>query len=65
MSKKLHLPCLPFLVGATEIADSTGASRQYIYVLVKRRQIPHYRFGYLVRFDPDEFAEWLKSHKVA
>ena len=51
MSMNLQLHCLPNLVGATEIADSTGASRQYIYKLAKQRQIPHYRFGYMVKFD--------------
>jgi excisionase family DNA binding protein len=64
MSTNLQLPCLPNLVGATEIAESTGASRQYIYALAKRRQIPHYRFGYMIKFDPDEIAKWFNSHKV-
>jgi excisionase family DNA binding protein len=65
MSNNRQPSCLPHLVDAAEVAASAGASPQYIYAAAKRRQIPHYRFGYLVRFDPVEIAEWLKSHKAA
>jgi excisionase family DNA binding protein len=57
--------CLPRLVNAEIIVESTGWSVKHVYRLAQLRQIPHYRFGGAVRFDPQEFAEWLESHRIA
>jgi hypothetical protein len=33
--------------------------------MAQQRQLPHYRFFGSVKFDPQEIAEWLESHKIA
>jgi len=57
--------CLPRLVGAAEIADSIGCSSKHVYDLAKRGLICHYRFEGSVRFNPQEVAAWLQSHRIA
>ena len=70
MSKKTqitqtHLIVLPQLVGAAEIAEMTGWSRKHIYDLAKRGQIPHYRIGGSIKFDPIKVKAWLDQHEIA
>jgi excisionase family DNA binding protein len=57
--------CLRKLVSAEIIADSLGWSVKHVYRLAQLRQIPHYRFNGSVRFDPQEVAEWIESHRIA
>ncbi len=57
--------CLPRLVNAEIISESTGWSVKHVYRLAQLRQIPHYRIGSTVRFDPQEIAVWLESHRIA
>ena len=66
LSKVVQMPeCLPRLVSAEVIAASTGWSVKHVYRLAQLRQIPHYRIGGTVRFDPQEIAEWLEAHRIA
>ena len=65
-SKVVEMPaCLPRLVNAEIIAESTGWSVKHVYRLAQQRQIPHYRIHGTVRFDPQEVADWLESHRIA
>jgi excisionase family DNA binding protein len=57
--------CLPRLVNAEIIAESTGWSVKHVYRLAQQRQIPHHRIHGTVRFDPQQFANWLESHRIA
>ena len=57
--------CLPKLVGAAVIAESTGWSRKHVYELAQKGQIPHYRIGGSVRFDPVKVKAWLDEHEIA
>ena len=40
-------------------------SVKHVYRLAQLRQIPHYRIGGTVRFDPQEIAEWLELQRIA
>ena len=58
-------PCLPTLVGAAVIAAAIGCTAKHVYTLAKQNQIPHFRIGALVRFHPQEIAEWLETCRIA
>jgi predicted DNA-binding transcriptional regulator AlpA len=57
--------CLPQLVKADVISESTGLSVKHVFRLAQQCQIPHYRILGSVRFKPQDFADWLDSHKIA
>jgi excisionase family DNA binding protein len=57
--------CLRVLVDVEIIVAATGWSPQHVYRLAQQRQIPHYRIRGSVKFDPQEIAEWIESHKIA
>jgi excisionase family DNA binding protein len=61
----ISTPCLAHLVGAAVIAAAIGCTAKHVYDLAKRNQIPHYRIGALVRFDPQAIAEWLETCQIA
>jgi excisionase family DNA binding protein len=45
---------------AGEVAGLLGVSRQHIYKMAAHGQIPCFRIGRAVRFDPKDLAEWLR-----
>jgi excisionase family DNA binding protein len=49
------------LVDATRLAQILNVTRLTIYRKVKRKDIPHYRLGREIRFDPDEVLKALRS----
>ncbi len=57
--------CLPKLVNAQVIAESTGWSLKHVYRLAQQGRIPHYRIEGTIRFDPIEIASWIQSFKIA
>jgi excisionase family DNA binding protein len=57
--------CLPHLVTAAVIAAAIGCTAKHVYDLAKRNQIPHYRIGASVRFDPHAIGEWLETLRIA
>lgn len=66
MGKKSHGDCcLPKLVGAAVIAESTGWTRKHVYELAQKGQIPHYRIGGSIRFDPIKVKAWLDELEIA
>lgn len=49
-----------------EAAQFVGLSKDRIYTLMSRREIPHYRNnGKRVYFDRAELETWLKGRKIA
>jgi excisionase family DNA binding protein len=44
-----------------DIAQILGVSVQQIYKLAAKGQIPSFRIANSVRFDPQEFAGWLRD----
>lgn len=43
----------------------TGYSRQTLYVLTSKRQIPHYKKGNTLFFSKKDVERWLRSNPVA
>jgi excisionase family DNA binding protein len=48
----------------TELAGMLHMGKTAIYDMVRREAIPCIRFGYSVRFDPQEIADWLQQRCV-
>lgn len=50
-----------------DAAAYTGLSKGYLYQLVNRRAIPHYKSegGRYTYFKKTEIAQWLTAHRVA
>jgi len=65
MDEKSVASCLPKLVGAAEVAAIIGCTRKHVYDLAQKGRIPHYRIGGLIRFNPQQIAEWLESFRIA
>lgn len=50
------------LLRAEEVAVRLRLSKAWVYELVKRREIPHVKFGNrAVRFPEEEIERWLAS----
>jgi excisionase family DNA binding protein len=45
----------------TEVAEMLHVSRRLIYQLVTIGEIPHFKVGSAVRFEPHRLAEWLRA----
>jgi excisionase family DNA binding protein len=43
------------------LADHLGVTPRYVRRLIAEERIPYLKLGRLIRFDPDEIAEWLES----
>jgi excisionase family DNA binding protein len=49
----------PKLLTLKQVADQLSVNERHVRRLVAERRIPYVRWGHLLRFDPDEIAEWL------
>lgn len=47
------------LLSVREIAQLLGMSTRWVHERTRRREIPCYRFGSVLRFSPSEVQEWL------
>jgi excisionase family DNA binding protein len=54
---------LPELIDITTVAKILGVDARHVRRLVYERRIPIIKWGHLVRFDPDEILEWIKSKR--
>jgi len=54
---------LPRLLGIAAVAEHLAVSERHIRRLVAERRIPYVRWGHLLRFDPDEIADWLDARR--
>lgn len=52
-------PSLPTLLDITMLADHLGVTPRHVRRLIAERRIPYLKWGRLIRFDPDEIADWL------
>ncbi len=50
---------------------TVGEASQYLvikpsslYSMVESKEIPHYRFGRLIKFKKSEIDEWIQKHRV-
>jgi excisionase family DNA binding protein len=47
---------------APDLAFLLGLSLQRVYKMARKHEIPSYRFGTSVRFDPQAVADWLRGY---
>ena len=47
------------LLNVREVAQLLGMSMRWVHERTRRREIPCYRFGSVLRFHPVEVQEWL------
>jgi excisionase family DNA binding protein len=53
-----------YLVDVAVVAERLGVSVSYVRARVFHREIPFYKIGGAVRFDPGEVEAWLSEQKV-
>jgi excisionase family DNA binding protein len=58
-----HIGQLPNLLTVPALATLLGVKERHVRRLVAERRVPIVKWGHLVRFDPDEIAAWLDSHR--
>lgn len=51
------------LLDITATATQLGTSVRHIRRLVAEKRIPYLKVGHLVRFDPEELANWLQQSR--
>jgi excisionase family DNA binding protein len=56
---------LPRLVDIPQLAAHLGVKERHVRRLVAERRIPFIKWGHLIRFDPEEVAEWLDRSRRA
>ena len=52
---------LPRLLDIAGVAEHLAVSERHVRRLVTERRIPYVKWGHLLRFDPDEIADWLDN----
>ena len=45
----------------SKLADHLGVTPRHVRRLIAEPRIPYLKWGRLIRFDPDEIADWLDS----
>jgi len=45
---------------ASELASLLGVTPQHVYKMAAQQDIPSFRVGKSVRFDPNQVADWLR-----
>ncbi len=51
------------LITVKELSELTSIKEATIYLWAAKGDIPHYKIGQLVRFNPKEVEDWLEKHK--
>jgi excisionase family DNA binding protein len=54
---------LPRLLDIAGVAEHLAVTERHVRRLVAERRIPYVKWGHLLRFDPDEIAEWLDASR--
>jgi len=52
------------LINAKDLADYIGTSRDQIYQMVSRRQLPFVKIGKSTRFDLRDIEKWISDRKT-
>ena len=52
------------LIDTEAVAQMIGIPTNTVRVMCREGRIPHYRFGYVYRFDPRRIREWIAEHEV-
>ncbi|MED2945470.1 helix-turn-helix domain-containing protein [Bacillus swezeyi] len=46
-----------------EVADFLGVHKETIYIMVRKREIPHFRVGKKIFFRVDSLNEWIRKQE--
>lgn len=49
---------------ANEVAEYTGLSKDFVYLLVKQSRIPHIKIGRKILFKKDSIDEWINEIQI-
>lgn len=52
------------LLSITELSIQLGVKHKTVYGWVNQRKLPFIKMGRLVRFDPVDIDEWVRTRKV-
>jgi excisionase family DNA binding protein len=52
------------LIDITQLSEMLNVKKKTIYDWVHKRKIPYIKLGGLIRFDPTEIEQWVKSKKI-
>jgi excisionase family DNA binding protein len=55
---------LPHLIDVATLAEHLGLTERTIRRKVAQGEIPHYKIGSSIRFDPGEIEAWLEACRV-
>jgi excisionase family DNA binding protein len=55
---------IPQLLTIDQLAERLGITVRHVRRLVANKQVPYYKVGKLVRFDPNEITGWLRTRRV-
>jgi len=56
---------LAHLIDVATLAEHLGLTERTIRRKVAQGEIPHYKLGHAIRFDPAEVQAWLETSRVA
>jgi len=56
---------LPHLIDVATLAEHLGLTERTIRRKVAQGEIPHYKLGNSIRFDPVEIQAWLEACRIA
>jgi len=62
---KRSVDTLPLLIDSNEVCRLFGLKRHYLRDLRHQQRIPFVKIGRLVRYDPLELTDWIKSGQCA
>lgn len=51
------------LLTAEEVAEIIGMTKEYVWALCRRDEIPHRRFGKTLRFRAEAIDEWIRAYE--
>ena len=59
----LHLQDFPDVLTAEQVADVLQCSVEHVYTMWRKRQMPHFKVGRLVRMHKRTLIEWIESQQ--
>ena len=49
------------LVGVSEMAKKLNVPASWLYARTRTNEVPHFKVGKYVRFDPEAVMEWIRE----
>ncbi|MCK9463076.1 MAG: helix-turn-helix domain-containing protein [Proteobacteria bacterium] len=62
---RLPTPVDAEILTVNDVARWLRCSKKFVYALVERREIQHYKISNQLRFSRSELTKWLQKHGVA